>query len=483
MKAFRPRGLLALEPSAYGESFERAEVTPALFGKIAVLPIRGPLVQHADPEFESYEAITAVAARVIAGKPKALVLSIASPGGVVAGLFESAATLRSMAAAAGVPLIAYIDGQACSAAYVFACACSRIVAPPAADVGSIGVIAVMADATAQAAAQGMKFAVVTSGKRKADGNPLTALTPDAVSAKQEHVDQMAGIFFQHVAQARGLTPEVVRALEAGTFTGLIARDLRLVDDVQNLDQLLASLNEPEGLAATTAEDKQMSFKAKARANAQAVLDDDKASDEDKEDAKKCLAAFGDDDEKDDKAEGDDAPADDDKKKDEDASAEDESDDEEASTASAAAAVASMAPVAAAASPDVSSRLATLEATVAQGTDNAKRRKLFASRSDLSKEQIKSLKAVPTAALAAALSAIPKAVAPKGEGLTAAARAAAQTAPSATPAGTAAYSDTRKKQRQRMGLAAVTESAIKVEETKFSFSVHAYAQNGGKVAAQ
>jgi hypothetical protein len=42
-----------------------------------------------------------------------------------------------------------------------------------------------------------------------------------------------------------------------------------------------------------------------------------------------------------------------------------------------------------------------------------------------------------------------------------------------------YSDARAKQRQRMGLAASSAPAIKIEETKFTFSVHALAQQQGQ----
>ena len=210
-----------------------------------------------------------------------------------------------------------------------------------------------------------------------------------------------------------------------------------------------------------------------RASLQAVIDDDKASDEDKEDAKKALAAL--DEEKDDKAEGDEDEGDEAPPKKDD-KAEDEGEGDEAAAAPGTAA--SAAPT------NAEARLAALEADVAHGKDTAKRRKLFAARADLSKAQIASLKSVPTVALAAALAAIPvaAAAAPKGPNLTQAAVAAVKTEPGATE-GEPQFSDARKKQRQRMGLMAVTGEAIKVEETKFSFSVHQYAQNGGKVSAK
>jgi signal peptide peptidase SppA len=484
---YAPQGPLAITPQAYGVAYDVALAADgqaisciATRGEIAIVSVRGPLMQHPDGCFRSYNEIQCDVETVLAARPKAVVLSISSPGGLVTGCFELASTLRTLAAAADVPLIAYVDGQACSAAYALACGCSRIVAPATADVGSIGVIGVLADATAQAAAAGMRFAVISSGKRKADGNPLTALTDDAIAAKQAHVDELAGHFFEHVAKARGMSAATVRGLEAATFTGAKALRLHLVDEVQNLDQLLASLNQPASASqATAAEKPQMSVKA----TLQAVLDDDKASDEDKEQAKKALAALDDGD--DDKAaeDGDDDKAADDA--DDDKAAEDGDEDKAAGGPPGTASTAAAPAAASADAPVTRAEFVALSARLERGEDNAKRKRIMATRPDLSKDQIKALKGVPTVALAAALGAIPKVKAPKA-GLTAAAIAGAQTTPGATPVdpnATGRYSPERAKQRQRMGLSAVVQDTPLVTEggtTKFSVVT---AVAAGKVGAK
>jgi signal peptide peptidase SppA len=479
---FAPTGLLALAPHAYGMAYDVALAVDgrpisciSSRGDVAIVSVRGPLVQHPDGCFRSYNEIQCDVEAVLAAKPKAVVLAISSPGGLVAGCFELAATLRTLAAAAGVPLIAYVDGQACSAAYALACGCSRIVAPATADVGSIGVISGLVDATKQAAMSGIRFVVVASGARKSDGNPMSEITPEAIAAKQAHVDEVAELFFEHVSAARGISTGKVRALEGAFFTGAKAQGLHLVDEVQSLDQLLASLNQPASATqATAAEEKPMSVKA----TLQAVIDDEKASAEDKEDAKKALAAI--DDGEDDKASDDD--------KEEDKASEDgeddkasEDDDKPADKATATAAKGPPGTAAVASSP-LEARLAQVEARLATGEANAKRKKLMAARPDLSAAQRKALASVPVSALAASLAAIPVPKTPAG--LTQAAVAGVQTAPGATPTGAnATFDEKRAKQRQRMGLAAVTQEAPLVTEngtTKFSVVT---AVAAGKVGAR
>ena len=94
-RKFDPPGPLALDPAAFGmvlllpyeaRTIERDGVT--------VLSIRGPIAQFADEFCESYESIVARVEAAAAKSPRAIVLSIASPGGVVAGCFEAVDAIR-----------------------------------------------------------------------------------------------------------------------------------------------------------------------------------------------------------------------------------------------------------------------------------------------------------------------------------------------------------------------------------------------------
>src|SRR5690606_4935218 len=133
-----------------------------------------------------------------AAKPRAVILVIDSPGGLAQHCFEPSRALRAKCSAAGVPLFAFVDGSACSAAYALACAAERIAVTPTGLVGSIGVFETLHDQSAADTAMGLAYRVVTSGSRKTDGNPHVPISDGAVSAAQAAVDQLAGLFFSLV---------------------------------------------------------------------------------------------------------------------------------------------------------------------------------------------------------------------------------------------------------------------------------------------
>lgn len=243
--AFQEQGLLALSRAAFGMSFDRRDDNGLLDVRdgIAIVSVRGPLMHHAHYWCDSYDAIKARVIEALSKSPRAIMLSIDSPGGLVSGCFDTAQEIRAAAAAAGVPLYAYVDGQALSAAYALACAASKIFAPKTASLGSIGVIEAMVDATKQDAAFGVAFKLIASGARKTDGNPHVAISDDAIAAVKRNVDTMAGVFFEHVAATRSVSPEEVRSLQAAILVGADAKPM-LCDEIASLDQALAMIATP-----------------------------------------------------------------------------------------------------------------------------------------------------------------------------------------------------------------------------------------------
>lgn len=240
---FAPRVPCALEPRAFGLFFDLPP-PPAveMRGDVALVTVRGPLMHHEDPCFDSYDAIKSrvVSCLTREDKPRAIVLVIDSPGGMVSGCFDTTDEIRARCADAGVPLYSYVDAQATSAAYALACAGSRIVVPPTGMVGSIGCIAELVDVSAMNAAMGISVALITSGKRKADGNPAVPLDDAATAAIQAQVMQLAALFFDHVALSRPMQVDEVRALEAGVVIGASAVPA-LADEVLGLDGMISAI--------------------------------------------------------------------------------------------------------------------------------------------------------------------------------------------------------------------------------------------------
>lgn len=395
---FAPRGALALDPQAFGLSFDVEQpVAAEQQAGVAVVSVRGPLLHHSSWCFDSYEAIRSRVAAALDAGPKAVVLRLDSPGGLVSGMIETARALRAMADDAEIPLVAYVDGSAVSAAYALACACDRIATSPTGMLGSIGILDTLTDATGQAEMFGLKHRLVTSGARKGDGHPVIPISDDAVTAVQSRVNDLAEVFFAHVAERRGVGVDDVRALEAGIATGAEAVRLGLADEVTTFDDLLASIASGTSIQpAAAGEDTTMSDKQdEARKALQAILDDDDADEKAKARARRAIKAMDDDDkdESESKAEGDD-------KKDEEARAQGGSQPEARAGSHVGAATATdLAAL-------VNQQGQQLKALMKE-RENEQRTALLASRPDLDENLVKVLREKPLDDVKAIVAAIPK----------------------------------------------------------------------------
>lgn len=381
-------GFLALDPRALTVTFEPAPKRENRYLATAtVVEVMGPLEHHANECFDSYDEIGERVDAACKATAPVVILKIDSPGGDVSGAFDTARELRAKCSAAGKKMVAYVDGTSCSAAYALASAAERIVIPEAGIVGSIGVIHTRVDQTALDGAMGARFTLVTSGARKADGNPHTPMSDEEHAEAQRLVDLLAQVFFQVVADHRGMKTADVAGLEAGLFHGADAVSKRLADEVKSFDELLASL----ASAATGASMATRLEEARAALEEAAKGDGDEAAR-----AKRALAAMDESDEKkDDEAkseehsepDGDEAPA-------------EKKDDEAKAAASVAASTAG----------DLAATVARLSQEMGElkaAREREDRAALLASRSDLPAELKKVLATKPLADVKAIVSAMPK----------------------------------------------------------------------------
>ena len=239
--------LLLIDPHAMAASYAPREEACAeiVEGGIAVLTIEGPLESKPGNTwmyFDDYESIMARFNDALASDDvRAVLLKIDSPGGMAAGLNATVDAMRKLKASSGKPVWAYADEKCCSAAYALACVADDIYLPPAAEIGSIGVTSTLVDATKANKMAGLKVAVVTSGARKADGNPDVELTEETVAHLQKRVDHLADLYYRLVQKARGLSVETIKALEADTFDGQDAVDAGLADAVWSLEKTISTM--------------------------------------------------------------------------------------------------------------------------------------------------------------------------------------------------------------------------------------------------
>lgn len=286
----RHGGVLAIAAGSYGMEFEASDCSRPFetAGQVAIVDIRGPLVQHTDWLWDSYDSITARVAAAMASPCTSVVLRMDSPGGDALGCMEAARELRELATKAGKPLYAYADGMIASAAYALACAATKIFVPPAGFVGSVGVMKPLVDTTAMDRAMGLNFAVIASGSRKLDGNPHVAISEGAIAETQAQVDSLAELFFALVSEMRGVPADDVRVLQAALFHGEKAVSAKLADGVATFNELLAMVAAGPKPKATQAETVNVMDKKEMRAWLSKMAEGEGEAAEKAKAALKCL---------------------------------------------------------------------------------------------------------------------------------------------------------------------------------------------------
>lgn len=210
-----------------------------------------------------------------------ILLEVDSFGGEAAGCFDLADRIHK--AAQAKPVYGVASQYAMSAGYALLSQATRVFVPQSGEVGSIGVVTTHMDLTAAAAQQGVRVTHVYAGARKVDMSPFAALSDEAKARLAGDVSQLYEQFVGVVARGRpGLTPEQVRATEAGTYIGERAVQIGLADEVGDVAQARAALEERihmkeleqarADLARTQADLAAARAEVEAKAKAMAVLE-------------------------------------------------------------------------------------------------------------------------------------------------------------------------------------------------------------------
>ncbi|MDD3906574.1 MAG: signal peptide peptidase SppA [Candidatus Omnitrophica bacterium] len=167
---------------------------------------------------------------------KSIVLDVDSPGGSVDGITELSDLIY--AARGKKPINAYTDGQMASAAYWIGSAADKIYATKSAEVGSIGVYAVVHDFSRSAKNEGIDTTVIKAGKYKAAGYAYKHLSEDDQSAIQDNVNSYYDLFVDGVARNRGISAEDALKLANGkTYIGKKAVNIGLIDGIRNIEEV------------------------------------------------------------------------------------------------------------------------------------------------------------------------------------------------------------------------------------------------------
>jgi ClpP class serine protease len=133
------------------------------------------------------------------------------------------------------PIVAFVQGQCCSAGYYIAAACDRIEATADSMVGSIGTIMPHVEMSGFLDQIGYGVTVITNSDspKKGHGNQYEKLTPEAKATLQAFIDSFGKPFIADVARYRGVTTEQVLANfgQGDAKRADLAIDNRMIDAV------------------------------------------------------------------------------------------------------------------------------------------------------------------------------------------------------------------------------------------------------------
>lgn len=138
------------------------------------------------------------------------------------------------------PLIAFISGYGCSAAYRFACHCDQILATKSAQVGSIGTVLTVLDLSKMYENDGVEVVAATTGDLKSFGQRGMPVTQEQRQFMAERVAvEQAG--FVASLTARGLTAEQQAAVSGGGYwSAEEALKLGLIDSIKTVNEVTSS---------------------------------------------------------------------------------------------------------------------------------------------------------------------------------------------------------------------------------------------------
>lgn len=204
---------------------------------IAILPITGTLVHrlgYIQPlsGITGYDGIAKRLQQAIEDpEVRGILLDIDSPGGEVAGCYDTADLIAR--AREQKPVWALANDMACSGGYMLAAACGRRLITQTSIIGSIGVLVAHRSVEKAMEKAGVDVTLIYSGSHKVDGNPYEKLPADVRATIQTDIDKIRTQFVQKVAKFTGLAEAHVFATEAATYTGEDAVKAGLANEIVN----------------------------------------------------------------------------------------------------------------------------------------------------------------------------------------------------------------------------------------------------------
>ena len=224
---------------------------------VAIIPLHGPMLANASGMqrlsglADTRQFATAVRAAAVDKAVREIVLDIDSPGGEVASVdvaSDAIAYARKRKAVTAVT-----SGMMASAAYWIAAQADRIVASPNAAIGSISVIYTHVDRTARDEQDGVKVTYLTTGPKKALGNPHEPLGDEARAEANRLLAGYHDAFIQAIATGRDRDPDWVQAnwADGRVEIGTTAKQIGMVDEIGTIHDVLTRIQTEVNTTART----------------------------------------------------------------------------------------------------------------------------------------------------------------------------------------------------------------------------------------
>ncbi len=180
---------------------------------------------------------------------KAIVMRVDSPGGAVAPsqeIYREVLKVREKK-----KVVVSMGSVAASGGYYISAPADRIVANAGTLTGSIGVIMEIPNVKGLMEKIGIEAQVIKSGKHKDIASVFKSLKPEEKEILQEVLDDVHDQFIKAVSESRSMDIEETRKIADGrVFTGRMAKEAGLVDELGSLEDAIALAGRLAGIKGT-----------------------------------------------------------------------------------------------------------------------------------------------------------------------------------------------------------------------------------------
>lgn len=207
---------------------------------IAIVSITGPLYKRKSPFQSNYRSIGEALDVLLSQTPRAVILKMDTPGGMVDGLESVVRKVEQLAQQTLV--VVSCQGMLCSAGYRIAAMAGAIFATEDSEAGSIGTYWQFIDYSAAFAEAGLKSVMLTTGPFKGIGAIGEPINDEQRAFLQDLTDKTNQAILQDVKNGRELTDEQLASVSDGRFwLASDALSLGLIDKIGSMSDVLTAI--------------------------------------------------------------------------------------------------------------------------------------------------------------------------------------------------------------------------------------------------